>query len=113
MTRRRSAGWAIAAGCLLVAVSVVLLFWPMKGNGLTGTAARPRYGAFGWFASAPLSADPSLQDLRDAGAVLPQDVVAGRRRQVVDLAAVGFLAIGVGGYWQRRDVTGRRPSAAR
>lgn len=73
-----------------------MMLWPLHANGLSGTALRPHYSDFGWFAYAPLPTHPTPADLRDAGVTLPQDLVATRRRQAAELGGAGLLLAAAG-----------------
>ncbi len=92
----------IALGQAGVAGGIVLAFWPIHHNGVSGNAITPHYGDFGWFAYAPLPAHPSLEDLRRGGVTVPQDVVAERRRGAAVVAAAGVTAVAAGLLSHRR-----------
>lgn len=87
MTRAR---WALlAAGGLLVLAAVLVLVWPLRANGLSGSALNPHYREFGFTSYLPLPERPTHAQLRAAGLVLPQDVVERHRHWAELLAAVG------------------------
>jgi hypothetical protein len=75
--------------------------WPMHGNGVSGTALRPHYSDFGWFAYAPLPENPSTADLRKAGVAVPEDVVSHRRHVASGFGLVGLALVG-GSYVRLR-----------
>lgn len=86
----------IGAAALLAAVSVLL--WPLRANGVTGSAIAPRYSRFvGFFAYEVLPRHPTAAQFRRAGVQLPQDVVAHRRDLAVGLAAGGAGLVLAGG----------------
>jgi len=76
------------AGCLCLIAGVVVMLWPIHGEGVTGTAVKPHYSDFGAFSYQPLPATATVRDLRRAGVSVPHDLVRRRRRAA---AAVGIL----------------------
>jgi hypothetical protein len=100
----RSLTWALP-GVMVVTGAAVLLLWPLHANGLSGTAARPHYSAFGWAGYAPLPTHPTPAVLREAGVTLPSDVVVTRRRQAAAVGGAG-LALAAAGV-----VAARRPGS--
>ena len=100
--RSRRIALAVAAAALATAVALVM--WPLHEPGATGNAIRPHYRGFGWYGYRPLSAHPTLAEMRAAGIHVPQDAVRDRRRAAALAAAAAGAALGVWGYRRRNGV---------
>ena len=90
---------AAAIGVAGIVAAVVIGFWPLHANGVSGSALRPHYGGMfyvGFYASGPLPDDPTPADLRRAGVRLPVDVVHDRRQIMYDVLG-GAVLVTVGG----------------
>ncbi|HTZ43435.1 MAG TPA: hypothetical protein VMB79_06195 [Jatrophihabitans sp.] len=87
----------LAAGLALFLAAVVVLLWPLRADGVTGSALRPHYAGFGWTTFVPLPPHPTEADLRAAGVPLPQDAVAHRRHvaRALGLPGLALTAAGV------------------
>lgn len=88
--------WVFGAGLVALVVSVLALVAPLHGPGLSGSALEPYIGAFGWYASSPLPANPTDAQFRAAGVARPWNSLEHRRREVAAVAAVaaGLLETG-------------------
>ena len=85
-------GWVLVGAALVAfAAAVVLALGPLSGRGLSGSAASPVYGEYSFVVVGDVSATPSPDELRAAGVVLPEDVVAERRRLALGAGAVSAL----------------------
>lgn len=93
--------WWWVPGAALLAGAAAVLLWPLRAEGVRGSALRPSYGDLGWFAYGPLPEHPTTDDLRAAGVVVPQDAVT-RRREVAGAIAVGGVLLLVAGAALRR-----------
>jgi hypothetical protein len=49
----------LIGGLGLLAAAAVLVLLPMHGNGLSGSAVQPQYGAYYWASYQPLPAHPT------------------------------------------------------
>jgi hypothetical protein len=95
---------------LLVAAALVLAgataaVWPLRANGVRGSAIAPHYRDFyvGVTSYQPLPQHVTVAQLRRLGARLPGDAVDQRRRLAAGLAATGLiLALSVTLSTQRR-----------
>ena len=75
----------------LLVAALVLALAPLHGPGVEGTPVEPRYGRFSYAVFGVLPEEPSQDDLRSAGVVLPTDTVAQRRQSAY--AAAGLSAV--------------------
>ncbi len=83
---------AIAVGLAGVVAAGVIGLWPLRANGVTGSALRPHYSEyFSVYSLRPLPDRPTPADFRRAGVRLPIDAVHDRRRIVYDVFACGVL----------------------
>lgn|GEM_PF-5035009 len=98
----------LTGGLGLLAAAAVLVLLPMHGNGLSGSAVQPQYGAYYWASYQPLPAHPTTAELRRAGLQLPQDLVSSRRYMAAAVGATGVAATALGLLVRRRpDGTGK------
>lgn len=108
---RKPHWWTIAPGLAGVAGAVGLLLWPLNSEGVAGNAITPHYRDFGWFSYTPLPDHPSRDDLRRAGATVPNGAVAERRRDAAVAAGLGVIGLAVGIPFRRRAADGGQASS--
>ena len=90
---------AAAIGVTGIVAGIVIGFWPLHANGVSGSAVRPHYAGtfyFGFYASASMPDNPTTADLRRAGVRFPVDVVRDRRQVMYDVLG-GAVLVAVGG----------------
>jgi hypothetical protein len=85
----------VAAGIVTACAGLALLLAPLHAPGASGSALRPQYTAFGWYAYRPLTATPTADELRRAGVAVPQDAVRRRRAEAVAVTLVGLVGLGM------------------
>ena len=96
--RRAVRSCAVLGACTILAACLVML-WPLRANGVSGTALRPHYSEYlGFNTPISLPLNPTNDELRHAGVRLPRDVVWHRRHIAEALLGSGVVVL-IGGWW--------------